>query len=322
VTGPNLAVVSPRLPRNAPPFAAPLVRRLARRSVRRAVHELGGDVYAVVLFATGARMFDIANEQVRVYYAKDDFSAAVDLIGGSADKIRASEEWCAQHADLVVAHSPTLMERWKAYEPLFIPNGVNPADFAATDVAMDPVDVELPRPIAGFVGHLSNRIDVSLLEAVAARGRSLLLIGPRQPTFELERMDRLLALPNVSWLGERAYHDLPSYLRVIDVGLVPYTRSAFNEASFPLKTLEYLAAGRPVVATRLPAIEWLATDLVRIADDPERFADEVDAAVHEGLGPEMVARRRAYANEHSWSSRVQALAGALGLATSRSSSDR
>jgi teichuronic acid biosynthesis glycosyltransferase TuaH len=322
VVGPNLAVVSPRLPRNPPRFLTPLVRRLARRSVRRAVHALGADVYAVVLFATGARLFDIADEQVRVYYAKDDFSAAVDLIGGSADKIRASEEWCAENADLVVAHSPTLMERWSAYQPLFIPNGVNPDDFAVTDDVPEPTDIDLPRPIAGFIGHLSNRIDVALLEAIAARGRSLLLIGPRQATFAVERVERLFALPNVQWVGERSYRELPSYLRAIDVGLVPYTDSAFNRASFPLKTLEYLAAGRPVVATRLPAIEWLATDLVRIAEDPESFADAVDAAIDEGVGPEAVARRRAYADQHSWASRVGTLAGALGLATSRSSSDR
>jgi teichuronic acid biosynthesis glycosyltransferase TuaH len=270
-------------------------------------------VHAVVLFATGGRMFGVCDEQVRVYYAKDDFSAAVDLIGGSADKIRASEEWCAAQADLVVAHSPVLMERWKDYEPLFVPNGVAPADFIATDRARAATDVRLARPVVGFVGHLSNRIDVALLEAIAARGRSLLLIGPRQPTFAVERVERLLALPNVQWVGERPYDALPSYLALIDVGIVPYTGSAFNRASFPLKTLEYLAAGRPVVATRLPAIEWLGTDLVRTADDAEAFADAVDAAIDEGIGDDAVARRRQFVEDHSWASRVRTLAGALGL---------
>ena len=94
---------------------------------------------------------------------------------------------------------------------------------------------------------------------------------------------------------------------------MPYTLSDFNRASFPLKTLEYLAAGRPVVATRLPAIEWLGTELVRIEDDAERFADAVDAAIAEGLGADMVAARRAFAAEHSWDARVRPLAAALDL---------
>ena len=65
----------------------------------------------------------------------------------------------------------------------------------------------------------------------------------------------------------RQFQELPSYLRVIDVGLTPYSQSDFNRASFPLKTLEYLAAGRPVVASDLPANRWLDTSHVSIAAD-------------------------------------------------------
>jgi glycosyltransferase involved in cell wall biosynthesis len=313
VVTPNLAVVSPRLPRSTPRALAPLARRLIAREIRHAVRTLGGTVHAVVLFATGNRLFGLCGEDVGVYYAKDDFSAATDLIGGRAEDAGASEQWCARHADLVVAHSPVLMERWAAYEPLFVPNGVRPDDFAATDTVAPASEVRLPRPIVGFVGHLSNRIDLALLEAVAERGRSLLLVGPRQPSFAVERIEALLARPNVQWVGEQPYDALPSYLRSVDVAVVPYTESAFNRASFPLKTLEYLAAGRPVVATGLPAITWLGTDLVRIAGDPQGFADAVDAAIAEGLGDDAVARRRAFAAQHSWAARVRTLAAALGL---------
>jgi glycosyltransferase involved in cell wall biosynthesis len=318
VVAPSLAVVSPRLPRSAPRAVAPVVRQLIAREITHAVRVLGGNAHAVILFSTGNRLFGLCGEAVDVYYAKDDFSAATDLIGGTAQDARAAEEWCAQHADLVVAHSPVLMERWEAYEPLFVPNGVCPDDFAATDTVEPPADVHLSRPVVGFVGHLSNRIDLTLLEAVAARGRSLLLVGPRQPSFAVERIEALLARPNVQWVGEQPYRALPSYLRCVDVAVVPYTGSAFNRASFPLKTLEYLAAGRPVVATDLPAITWLATDLVRIATEPDAFVDAVDAAIGEGLGPEAVQRRRAFAAQHSWAARVRTLAAALGLTATSS----
>jgi teichuronic acid biosynthesis glycosyltransferase TuaH len=318
VVAPNLAVVTPRLPRTVPRTVAPVARQVIAREVRHAVHVLGGNVHTVVLFSTAHRLFGLLGEAVGVYYAKDDFSAATDLIGGTVRHAGASEEWCAQHADLVVAHSPGLMQRWQAYEPLFVPNGVRPDDFAVTDTVAPAPDVHLERPVVGFVGHLSNRIDLDLLEAVAVRERSLLLVGPRQRSFAVERIEALLARPTVQWVGEQPYAALPSYLRGVDVAIVPYTGSPFNRASFPLKTLEYLAAGRPVVATDLPAITWLGTDLVRIATEPAAFADAVDAAIAEGVDDAHVQRRRAFAAQHSWAARVRTLAVALGLTATSS----
>ncbi|WP_436083696.1 glycosyltransferase [Pararhizobium sp. LjRoot235] len=113
--------------------------------------------------------------------------------------------------------------------------------------------VDLPRPIAGVFGHLSERIDLALLEATADRGVSLLLVGSRKPSFSLES---LTARSNVRYLGPKPFESMTGYLRAIDVGLTPYTQSEFNRSSFPMKTIEYLAAGRPAVATSLPAVKW------------------------------------------------------------------
>jgi teichuronic acid biosynthesis glycosyltransferase TuaH len=177
-----------------------------------------------------------------------------------------------------------------------------------------PGDVTLPPPIAGYIGHISDRMDLSLIEAVADSGMSLLLVGPRQGTFgEDERLSHLLARHNVQWVGSRSFDELPSYLRIMDVGLLPYTDSTFNRASFPLKTLEYLAAGRPVVATNLPAIEWLDTDLVTTARGPAAFARRTAEEAITSRSPELVDRRRAFAESHSWTRRVDQLARVLQL---------
>jgi teichuronic acid biosynthesis glycosyltransferase TuaH len=80
-----------------------------------------------------------------------------------------------------------------------------------------------------------------------------------------------------------------------------------------MKTLEYLAAGRPVVSTSLPAVRWLDTDLVTLADTPDAFGASVmrDAAlVHD---PALVRRRREFAARHSWAQRAERFAGLLGL---------
>ncbi len=133
-------------------------------------------------------------------------------------------------------------------------------------------------------------------------GLSLLMVGPRDPRWEPERFERLIASPHAQWVGLKPFEALPGYLRLIDVGITPYQDTAFNRASFPLKTLEYLAAGRGAVSSDLPATRWLQTDLVQVASGPAAFAAAVldgggaasyaraDASPARGRGPALVAR--------------------------------
>jgi teichuronic acid biosynthesis glycosyltransferase TuaH len=155
-----------------------------------------------------------------------------------------------------------------------------------------------------MVGRLSARVDLSMLEAVADDGWSLLLVGPRQGDFEPDRVDRLVARPNVCWVGPKRFDELPSYLRVIDVGLTPYADTEFNRASSPLKALEYLAAGRASVASDLPATRLLTDHHVQVASDPTSFAGEVRAALGRPRTTELSAQRRAVARSNSWTSRA------------------
>ncbi len=154
---------------------------------------------------------------------------------------------------------------------------------------------------------------MSLLEAVAARGRSLLLVGPASPSFDVGRLESLLSRPNVRWVGSKPFRSLPSYLRAIDVGLLPYGDTAFNRGSFPLKVLEYLAVGRAAVSTDLPAVRWLATDLIEVANKPSDFADAVDRALRIPRSQAVVSARRALASRHGWSIRAEEMAGAIGI---------
>jgi teichuronic acid biosynthesis glycosyltransferase TuaH len=319
---PRLRVIAPNLARLTP-LVLPGMRRpgmsavsdlLTRGILRRSVAAMGGSVCAVVVAALDNR-FGTCGERLKVLYGTDDFVAGAALMGVPSGRLRRTEARLLREADVVVACSPTLVDKWAAMgcQPRFIPNGVDERLFATTDQAPLPGDVDLPRPIAGFIGHLSERIDLALLEAVADRGCSLLLVGPCQRTFDLRRIDRLLARPNVRWVGAKPFALLPSYLRVIDVGLVPYADSAFNRGSFPLKTLEYLAGGRAAVATDLPAVRWLQTDLITVATGPAAFADAVQSALAAPRPGELTRRRAAFAASHSWSQRAAELAAVLGI---------
>jgi teichuronic acid biosynthesis glycosyltransferase TuaH len=323
VVAPNIFRLSPvTVPGVTRPVLRDIALRQARRAVRGAVASIGEPVHATLVSSLDD-MLDVVESGRRVFYATDDYAAGAELTGLNRGWVEKAEGRQIAGADMVIAISPYLRDRWLPVRPdvELVPNGCDAGHFEAVDDAPLPADVRLPGPVAGFVGHLSERIDIDMLDAVAATGASLLLVGPRQPAFELARMEALLARPNVQWVGPKAFEELPSYMRMIDVGLTPYRQSDFNLASFPLKTLEYLAAGRPVVASDLPAHRWLDTPHVSIARTPEEFARQTRALLASPRRAEDATARRAVAADHTWSARASEIAGLLGLGAAAAPSD-
>ncbi len=311
----SLAVVSPRVPpavswRPVHHLEAPLVARAIRHALMRLLpHEApSAPVRGIVSAHVGVPWSTVPSLR-RVYFVTDDHVAGAELLGVPVARLARQEAAMLGSADAVAATSPVLVDRltatgWSAH---LVPNGCAPEAYAGVDDAPLPADVVLPSPVAGFVGLVNDRIDLALLEAVADTGTSLLLVGPRAGGHRSPRFEALVARNGVCWVGARPFEQLPGYLRLIDVGLTPYADTAFNRASFPLKTLEYLAAGRPVVSTPLPATRWLDTDLIETAAGPADFAARVVALSTSGRTEEQVRARRAFASRHSWEARAEAL---------------
>lgn len=314
ILGPGLArltpVVQPCPSRRA---LAPLTSALARGYVRKAVARLSGRAQAVISAWPQYPVFGSCGEDVRVYWPQDDFVGGAKLLGLNARSLDIRERGVAAAADFVAAVSPVLAETWRGRgsPTVLIPNGADLSSYAHIETAPRPPDVRLPSPLAGFVGYINARTDLRLLEAIAKRGRSLLLVGPHDPAFEPERFSALVQRPNVCWVGLKPFEALPGYLRLIDVGIVPYCDNPFNRGSFPMKTLEYLSAGRAVVSTDLPSIRWLATDLVTVASGPGDFAEAVDRLLGEVRSPAVIESRRAFASQHSWASRAADMHAAI-----------
>jgi teichuronic acid biosynthesis glycosyltransferase TuaH len=271
---------------------------------------------------------------VSVLYCTDDHVAGAGLMGLSAPRLQAQEQAALRRSDLVAVVSPTLAEHWSALgaDPVLIPNGCSDRTPCPDDRA---ADTGLRPPVLGLVGQLSERIDLDILIALSDAGFALLIVGPRDPRWEPARFAALAARPSVHYTGRVPAADVPGYLAAIDIGITPYTGSEFNRASFPLKTLEYLAAGRPVVSSDLPGARWLRDDLataekapdeiMTLASTPAEFVTAVRqlAAQPRGaleaaqpVGGEEASRRercRTFALRHSWARRADALAAAIGL---------
>lgn len=277
--------------------------------VRRAVARLGGADAVVV--ANPLTHFPRLPGVLRIYYVTDDWPAGSGLMGVSRRAVEMFEADNAAIADRRVAVSPALAARIGATHRVAVDVLANGCTTVARDAPPPPVGgvpAERPGTVA-LTGQINERLDLELLESVADRGLHLVLVGGRRerdPAFRT-RVDRLVARPNVEWLGERPADELPSLLAGFAVGLTPYALSAFNLASFPIKTLDYLAAGLPCVATPSPALEWLGTDFVLTASDPVEFADHVERLAWTLDDPAQRRARQDFARHHSWSVRADQL---------------
>jgi teichuronic acid biosynthesis glycosyltransferase TuaH len=322
VKKPRLRKIGPRLLHIAPwsvpgltkPGLRTVTRLLTRRALASAVNELGLPVHAVIV-ASLDDLFGACREKHRIFYGTDDFVAGAALTRLSPLWIERREREQLLAATLKVAVSDRLANRWNAsgHQASVIHNGCDCAAFSHVDKWAIAPDIRLPDPIIGLIGQLSDRIDFDLLEAVANTGQSLLLVGPVRKPIDKERLQALLVKPNVQWVGERSYEELPGYIRAMTVGITPYADTEFNRSSVPLKTLEYLAAGRRVVASDLPSARALRSDLFRIASTPAEFASFTLEELFRTEPPSLKMQRQAFAAGHDWNKRALEFAKLIGI---------
>ena len=187
------------------------------------------------------------------------------------------------------------------------PSSVDAAHFCA-DAGDHPLQAELPHPRLGYCGVVDERINLSLIGDIA-RARPQWQIVMVGPTAKIDP-SALPHRPNIHWLGQQAYADLPAFIRGWDICLMPF---ALNEATryiSPTKTLEYMACGRPSVSTSIRDVVEPYGHVVNIADTPEGFVIDCEAIL-ERTREEQAAHAQALAEivaRTSWDSTAQAMA--------------
>lgn len=199
---------------------------------------------------TAADLCGHLDEHAVVYYCGDDFSA---LEGVNHKTASQHESKLVDKADLILAASETLKNRFPSSKTCLLRHGVDFDLFASpTKRALDlPTTEHTSDHVVGFYGSLSSWLDYDLIEAVAKQLPSwkFVFIGPNM-------MDHnpLPNLSNIIYLGPKPHHELPSYSQHWDISMMPFKTNAQIKACNPLKLMEYLASGRPVVSTRFPAL--------------------------------------------------------------------
>ncbi|RDV84489.1 glycosyltransferase [Ammonifex thiophilus] len=278
-------------------WLAPWIRREMRRL------KLTQPIVFTYLPGT-AELIRLLPHRLVIYDCVDEHGAFKGLI--RPEVVWEQEKALLRLADLVFATTPGLLERRRPFcrQIYLVPNAADVELFSQALREETPVPEEvasLPRPRLCFVGAIQEWIDTGLLAGMARLRPDwqLLLIGPVAPGVPMEGLDRL---PNVHFLGPRPHEVLPRYLRGCDVCLAPFRPGELTSKVNPLKLYEYLAAGRPVLAT-----PWLdfgeLKDLVVLAQTPE----EAVAAVERILAEETEEKKRerlARVAFHSWEARV------------------
>ena len=221
-----------------------------------------------------------------------------------------------KRADLVFAGGPSLWRSRVGKNPnlhLF-PSGVDEAHFkqAVQKDVKRPEDLaDVDGPVLGYFGVIDERMDLGLLEHLAKQRPDwhVVMLGP---VVKIEATS-LPQAPNLHYLGMKAYEDLPGYLAHFDVALIPFALNEATEFLSPTKTLEYLAAGKPVVSTPLPDVVGLYGEVVRVGATPAAFLRAVEAALAKDRAAKTQRHERAQTllTRYSWDAIAAAMAREL-----------
>lgn len=302
---PNLWVFSPMaLPFPASRLARAINRLMLRDAIRGQMRDLRlEDTLLLIAVPTwaGVDLVGALGEKVSLYDAMDDLT----VIPAVHPSVAASESALLARVDVAVAASDEIARRRSNQRPDMevVGQGVVAEQFTRLRRAV-PLDLaRLPRPRLVFVGGIDERLDFDLLDWLAATRPdwSIALIGPELYLDARARLTR----PNLHLLGPRPHELLPGYLQAADACLIPYRDTPWTQACHPVKTLEYLAAGRPVVATDLAGLRPYAR-YVRLASGPTAFLAAIEAALGDAE-PEPVTARQAFARRHAWADRAAEL---------------
>jgi len=307
---PNVLVCRPRTGRSEPGFASPQAERLI--PLVRSLLEAHGVQRPVVWLYTplATPLLAAVPASAVVYDCMDELSAFLN----APPELLARETELLDAADVVFTGGPSLYRAKRSRHPAVhcFPSSVEVEHFARARVCAEAEDqAALPRPRLGFYGVIDERLDTALIDTVARRRPDwqLVMVGP------VVKIDpaSLPRRPNIAYVGMRSYEALPSYLAGWDVCLLPFARNEATRFISPTKTLEYMAAGKPIVSTSIRDVAQPYGDLVAIADDAPAFV----AACERALAEDHQQRQRrlaAYADilgRTSWEETVAAMRALL-----------
>lgn len=208
-----------------------------------------------------------------VYDCMDELS----LFKGAAKEIIAQERALMKASHIVFTGGKSLYEAKKKYHPNThcFKSSVDETHFSkACDILHFPDDIaHIKNPIVGYFGVIDERIDLNLLRETALKCPQVafVMIGP---VVKIEEND-LPRLENIHYLGMKDYEDLPAYLAAFDIAMMPFALNDSTRYISPTKTLEYMAAKKPIISTKITDVVRDYSSCVNLVETSDDFCEAI-----------------------------------------------
>jgi teichuronic acid biosynthesis glycosyltransferase TuaH len=213
-----------------------------------------------------------------------------------------------RNADVAVANSVYLTDYCASFNKAsyYIGQGCNLELFDHEKAYAVPDEMKnIPGPVIGYVGAvISYRLDEGIIKKIATShpSWSVVLVGPEDEVFQRSSLHKL---SNVHFIGRKPIEELPAFVRSFDVCINPQLISPITIGNYPLKVDEYLAMGKPVVATRTKTMK-LFEDHTYLADCPDDYPGLIEKALVEDSAA-LQQKRIDFARTHTWENSVSEL---------------
>ena len=219
------------------------------------------------------------------------------------------EERLLKSADLVITTSARLAGIVsRAAENLLIRNAAEVEHF---EKAPERLAYPSEHPVAGYLGAIADWFDMELIIAAAQRFQDwdFVLVGDTA----FCDLSKAKQVSNIKLVGEVPYAEAASWVHSFDVALIPFKLTELTLCTSPVKAYEYLAAGKPVVATALPELQ-LMEGQVQVAETTAQFMQLLSEAMAERSDQQKAAQRTEWVRQHDWQARVDQLGKAIAAA--------
>lgn len=240
-----------------------------------------------------------------VYQSMDD----ITQVGYSNRHGSKLEEEIIRNFDFTLCTSKELTRLKSTFSPntYFHPNAADISVFnrAALEVLPKPAELQgIDKPIIGYTGSIEYRSDFELLKKIAEQhyDKILFFVGPIQG--DEHKAVGLDKMPNVIFAGPRKITELPNYLQYFDCVIIPFKKNTLTKSIYPLKINEYLAAGKPVIATHFSEDIYTFRDVAYVVDSHEEFLQTINQSIAENNEERKRARMRVAAT-NTWTARVE-----------------
>ncbi len=286
---------------------------LNKRSVMRTAKNLGflEGRNVVWVYDTEAAEYLSAFPHATVFYDCVDNHAVQAGVNRNPKRVHQEEKAILKRANIVTVTSKRLL-KMKRKQTKNIHLVLNAGDVAlfqkqiprASQTAAAKALSTIPTPILGSVGALdSYKYDFDLLLASARQHPDWNFVFVGSPLVEQKTraLKQLTKLPNVHMIGSIPREDVPAYVSYFDICLIPYKSNEYNEASFPLKFWEFMATGKPIIASGVPELAEYEP-LISYADTVAEFSDSIENILATGTRKD--SARSELASQHGWDNRA------------------